>query len=369
MILSAKLDGDNSALARLTPQHLADLRASGLSDQQIAACRFHSLKSPALVQGVLRWKRYNGELGDCLCIPFMSAEGNPTGYARLKPDHPRKSKDDGKPIKYESPKGVANRAYFPPSTRATLKGSSIPMVLTEGEKKAAAADQHGFASIGLVGDWGWQKKRIKGKDGKSVGERELIDDLSAIPWQGRPVYLVFDSDAATNPNVRWAEWHLAEALARRGATVKVIRLPAGDPKPDRTLAKVGLDDFLLAHGPDAFRELLTSAVDPTPPEKGLTPNEAADDPHRLARLFIAERCQHADGLTLRFYREAWNRWAGSAWHVLPDEELRAELTVSAKAEMDRVNMIAQKLVDDEKPPTVRKVTGRLIAEWPTPCRA
>ena len=43
------------------------------------------------------------------------------------------------------------------------------------------------------------------------------------------------------------------------------------------------------------------------PEKGLTPNEAADDPHRLARLYIGERCRHDDGLTLRFWREEWHR--------------------------------------------------------------
>ena len=51
-------------LARLTPRHLADLRASGLSDATIAACGFHSLRAPASVQEALRWKRYNGELGD-----------------------------------------------------------------------------------------------------------------------------------------------------------------------------------------------------------------------------------------------------------------------------------------------------------------
>jgi putative DNA primase/helicase len=350
-------------LARLTPWHLADLRASGLSVQQIAACGFYSLQALASIQAALRWKRYNGELGDCLCIPFVAAAGKPTGYVRLKPDRPRKSKADGKPIKYESPKGASNRAYFPPGTLAALKDSSIPLVLTEGEKKAAKADQEGFACIGLVGVYGWQKKRTKDKDDKPQGERELIDDLAAIPWQGRPVFLCFDSDAATNPNVRRAECHLAEALARKGAIVKVVRLPQGDPRPDGTAGKVGLDDFLMARGPDAFRELLAAAVAPTPPEKGLTPNESADDPHRLARLFIGERCQHADGLTLRFWREEWNRWDGSAYRILPEKELRAELTASAKAEMDRVNLIAQKLADEEKgPPTVRKVTGRLIAD-------
>ena len=179
-------------------------------------------------------------------------------------------------------------------------------MITEGEKKAAKADQEGFPCIGFVGVYGWQKKRARGQEGKAQGERDLIDDLAAIPWQGRPVFLCFDSDAATNPNVRRAEWHLAEALVRHGAVVKIVRLPHGEPGPDGTPIKVGLDDFLVAHGPDAFRELLAAAAEPTPPEKGLTPIEAADDPHRLARLFIGERCEHAEGLTLRFWREEWH---------------------------------------------------------------
>jgi putative DNA primase/helicase len=350
-------------LARLTPRHLAELRRSGLSDEQIARCGFYSATAPATVQKLLNWKRYDGFLGDCLAIPFFDAESKPTGYVRLKPDCPRKSKEDGKPIKYESPKGAANRAYFPPGTRAALQDSTALFIITEGEKKAAAADQLGFACIGLVGVFGWQKKRAKDKDGKPQGEREPIADLALIQWQGRPVHLCFDSDAATNPSVRRAECTIAEALARQGAIVKVIRLPQGVAGPDGTAAKVGLDDFLLTHGQAAFRELMAAAVDPTPPEKGLTPNEAADDPHRLARLFIGERCEHAEGLTLRSWREEWHRWDGPAYRILPEKELRAELTVSAKAEMDRINLIAQKLADGEKAaPTVRKITGRMIAD-------
>src|SRR5206468_3537951 len=158
--------------ARLLPQHLADLRKSGLSDEQIRWCGFHSLQAPARIQKALNWKRYNGQLGDCLAFPFLDAEGKLTEYVRLKPDRPRKD-----------------------------------------------------------------------KEGKAQGERELIDDLAPIAWQGRLVPLCFDSDAATNPNVRRAEWDLAETLRRHGAIVRIVRLPAGDPGPDGTPAKVGLDDF------------------------------------------------------------------------------------------------------------------------------
>jgi hypothetical protein len=258
-------NGYAQAKGLLLPQHLADLYKSGLSDEQIAQCGFRSLQAPASVQKALRWQSYNGELGDCLAIPFRDADGKALDYCRLKPDRPRTANKDGKRVKYESPKGASNHPYFPPGTLAALKDPAAPLVVTEGEKKAAKADQEGFACIGLVGVYGWQQKRAKDKDGKPQGDRELIPGLAGIPWQGRPVFLVFDSDAADNPNVRLAEWYLAEVLARHGATVKVGRIPARDPGVEGPPAKVGLDDFLVGHGPDAFRKLLTTATEPEPP--------------------------------------------------------------------------------------------------------
>ena len=68
------------------------------------------------------------------------------------------------------------------------------------------------------------------------------------------VYIVFDSDAAHNTNVKINESMLAEALKNRGAEVKVVRLPAG---PDD--AKVGLDDYLVAHGADEAFDLVAYA--------------------------------------------------------------------------------------------------------------
>jgi putative DNA primase/helicase len=340
-----------------------DLHRSGLSDDQINRCRFYSLQTTESVQKVLRWRRYDGKLGNCLAIPFVTANGEDSGYCRLKPDWPRKSKEDGKPIKYESPKGSNNRAYFPPDTLAVLHDPSKPLLITEGEKKSAKADQEGFPCIGLVGAHGWQRKRRRDEKGEPQGDRELVEDLATLPWQARTVYLCFDSDAATNPNVRRGEWHLAETLARKGAIVAIVRLPQGNPGPDGISAKIGLDDFLVAHGPNGLNGLLAKAEEPTPP-LGLAPIEATDDPHRLARLFIGETCTHRDGLMLRYYREQWHKWDGSAYRIVGEKELRAELTRSAKAEMDRLNLIAQKLaaINDKPPPSVRKITGRLIGD-------
>ena len=113
-----------------------------------------------------------------MCFPYFGADGKPFGYVRLKRDKPRMK--HGKPIKYESPKESQNRAYFPPGTRGALADPTKPLILTEGEKKAAKADQEGFPCIGLTGVNGWQNKRPKDAAGKGTGERQLIPDLAAI---------------------------------------------------------------------------------------------------------------------------------------------------------------------------------------------
>jgi hypothetical protein len=245
----------------LLSQHLADLKNSGLLDETIAACRFYSVSDHAEARRILNWKGPAKDMGPFLAIPFFDLDGKPNCYIRLKPDRPRVNKKTGKPQKYESPYRKPSRAYLPPAVGAALADPTVPLLLTEGEKKAAAASQFGFPCLGLVGVWGWQKPRKAGAEGKKAGPRELIGDLDAVAWDGRTVYVVFDSDLADKPEVAWAEWHLAEALKARGAAVKVVRLPAG-----KDGAKVGLDDFLVAEGADAFRKLLGEAREAKRPE-------------------------------------------------------------------------------------------------------
>src|SRR5437763_1340594 len=79
-------------------------------------------------------------------------------------------------------------------------------------------------------------------------------DPAAVAWPGRRVYIAFDSDLTDKPDVRRAEWHLSEALRAAGADVRAVRLPPG-PGGE----KAGLDDFLLARGPDALRERIATA--------------------------------------------------------------------------------------------------------------
>jgi hypothetical protein len=273
--------GPSDSLPNLLPDHLADLRNSGLSDQQIGACGYYSLSDPTQVARLLNWKQ-PGHLGPCLAIPYRDRDGKATGFVRLKPDRPRTDRRSKKPVRYESPVGLGNRLYIPPGcTRAALADPHTDLLITEGEKKAAKGDQGGFATLGLTGVYGFQKKSDKTKKGEREGARELIEDLTAIPWQGRRVFVVFDSDRDQKPQVRCAEWHLAQALAARGATVKVVRLPAVPAGGDGQPSKVGLDDYLCSHTADDLRQLLAAAADPAEPEPA---DLAAEVKARIARL-------------------------------------------------------------------------------------
>jgi putative DNA primase/helicase len=211
------------------------------------------------IRRLLSWKAGRITLGPCLVIPFRRPDGSfipAEEFCRLKPDRPRKRKGGGGVVKYEQPAGKPLRAYFPAGTIAALSDPPVPLGITEGEKKAAEADQEGFKFIGLTGVDCWTQNG------------EMIPDLAAVVWQGRLVYVVYDSDAAENYNFRLAAWKLAQALANRGAVVKVLFLPPYGG------GKVGLDDFLVAHGPDALKALLDTAPDPVKPEKPTRPAQA-----------------------------------------------------------------------------------------------
>jgi hypothetical protein len=251
--------------ARLAPNHIADLRRSGLSFEQIEKCYFVTIKDSKKVCQILRWKGTNS-LGSCLGIPYRRPDGSlvrSNEFARLRPDNPRTNA--GRCIKYESPKGSTVRLYFPPATCDVLRDSSIPLLITEGEKKSAKADQEGFACLGLGGVEAWSRKREKGSDGRKLGKRELIADFDAVILEGRQVYIVFDSDIVDKVAVQLAEWNLSQALIQRGAIVKVIRLPHGRSDAESNPTKVGLDDFLVAHTADELRMLLGTARPPQDP--------------------------------------------------------------------------------------------------------
>jgi hypothetical protein len=179
-----------------------------------------------------------------LLLPVHQPDGSNGRYV-LKPDQPRLD-EQGKPRKYESQRGQPNVLHVPTRCRARITDPNVDLFITEGWKKAAALAGIGKTVVGISGVWNWQK------------DHALIPDWQAIlpSLAGRRVFIVFDSDAATNKHVRLAEDTLAGAfLLERGADAFILRIP---PEPDGS--KNGADDYIARHGVAAFDRLVADTV-------------------------------------------------------------------------------------------------------------
>lgn len=157
----------------------------------------------------------------------------------FRPDSPRQARNrsgklSDKVIKYEYPRGMAMRLDCPPFCRDKLADPSIPLWITEGQKKADALTTHGLCAIALSGVWGF-----KGRN--NFGGITLLSDFDYIALNSRSVRVVFDSDVMLKSSVRLALERLIEHLHRKGAYPAPVYLP-GEGE-----SKVGVDDFLLNH--------------------------------------------------------------------------------------------------------------------------
>lgn len=293
----------------LKAAHLAELCASGISKELIEASGIRSV-SDTEARELLKWKPSRNSSGGSMsgwAIPFRENGKAITNYHQVKPDNPR-TNDNDKTIKYENPRGKSVRAYFPPGFAKALPVART-LLITEGPKKALSATSHGYACVGLVGVWGWQQKRKRTDAGRKYGRRELIADLAAIDWTGRQVVIVFDSDAATNGLVLLAEYKLAEALQTAGATVRIVRLPSLDD------GKTGLDDFIVAKGPEELQRLIAEA-------------EQAEEPPAprvmdWAQLYIADQHTGPKAVAIRWHRDEYYTWSDNRYEKLSASELAA----------------------------------------------
>jgi hypothetical protein len=192
---------DPLSLARV---HLDSLRARGLSDESIRLASLHTERDPEKLRLMLNREFPIKQMG--IVIPFFDITGSPISYRRVR-WLPTWTRAGGEEARYDQPSEVATRVYFPPRVRQVREDASTPIIITEGEFKAIAADQHGIASIGICGVGMWSKPREK--DEPKGTPRTLHPDLLDITWKDRIVYIGFDSDtiyktgpAKPSPNSR-----------------------------------------------------------------------------------------------------------------------------------------------------------------------
>jgi hypothetical protein len=216
------------------PDHLTDLRRSGLSDETIQTAGINTIPP----KDISKRLGYNPQgLTSMYEIPYGE------GFFRYRCFY-----EEGKTgPKYLQKKDSGNRLYIPPFAASILADTTKPIYFTEGEKKALKACQEGLACIGLSGLWNWKDK------GKG-----LISDFDKIAMEDRTVYLIPDNDYKKpnkhgyKKNLEQAVNDLAEALIERGATVSIVELPDGPEK--------GIDDYLCNHTVSEFLELPVKEV-------------------------------------------------------------------------------------------------------------
>lgn len=255
------ISGSNHQVPSLSSVHLEELRASGISEADAQQHGIRTLTCPKQIQTHLHWENPSRvkNLGPCLFIPYHDAQGKRTDYCRIKPSVPPLD-SKGKSSKYLGPKGKPVQVYFPVVSSPVYHDPSVPLVITEGEKKALCASIHGLTTIGLGGVSCWSKKRKKDAQGRPIGPRELHPTLAELPWKGRLVYIAFDSDRTSKEQVLREEYQLAKALMVEGAVVKIVQIP-----PSEGGGKQGLDDYLVANGRGAMLELIDKAEPPKAP--------------------------------------------------------------------------------------------------------
>ncbi len=129
------------------------------------------------------------------------------------------------------------------------KHPEIPMILTEGEKKAACLLSMGFVAVALPGIW---MGRVKGEE-----KDHLHPDLLPMVQPGRKFIILFDNDEkpSTQKAVHLATVLTGKVIEAAGASCYSASLPFGSEK--------GVDDFVTANGkraPSLIAKILESAL-------------------------------------------------------------------------------------------------------------
>jgi hypothetical protein len=223
----------------LEPKHKKELRASGLTDKTIKNAGIYWADFAKIERLLGKSKTTENNTGGGLVYPYPPLDGTEESkpYVVVKLDN---DPGDGKKAN-RAPKGRGNRLYAPATLdRSILQDASITLCITEGQKKTLAAIQEGIPCVGLTGVFNFRNKDDKGVP-------SVLPDFDAVALAGRRMEIVYDGDAAQNPQVVRAEKQLGKVLNKLGARAFVVRLPEG-PGGE----KVGFDDYLLDHSKEEF---------------------------------------------------------------------------------------------------------------------
>jgi len=150
------------------------------------------------------------------------------------------------------PDRESDRRIAEPFWKWVAANPQVPVMLTEGAKKAGCLLSCGYAAIALPGIYGGYSTL---SSASSAGiQHALIPELNCIATPGRRVVICFDNDSkpTTIRNVQTATRTLGNLLQARGAQVQVMTWTGESEK--------GIDDLVMAQGVHALHHLYDSAL-------------------------------------------------------------------------------------------------------------
>ena len=224
------------------------------------------------IHEALNWKltRFGYQARETQQAALLVNEDGSTWQAKLS--HPRLDRIKGTAQKYETPVG-SDRAYLPPippsirqaiaqryGVDVPLFGSfwnwleqhpQIPIVFTEGGKKALCLLSLGYVAIALYGINGGY--RVRDPD-KNVVPPYLLAEVGRFARLGRPTTLVFDQDM--KPDTRST---VARALSRFGGLLTAagceVTIAQWQPEQGK-----GVDDLCVQSGANAVHGAIANAL-------------------------------------------------------------------------------------------------------------
>ena len=271
------------------PQHLAEWITGSACHPDLAAANVQSIAGSAVLEALAgdRLEQLGGHANQYatgavsrLLRPLepVAAAGGwwcagldplanwaPMEWGCFKPDAPRWDATKAKPRKYEHPLATPARLFWlrVPAVVAQLvavrhgltlplevaadrtgdagafwrwwaKTPALPLLLTEGSKKAAALLSQGLPAVAGPGIW------------NPSARGELLPELAAVPLKGRPVWVLFDGSDRPDPAEPRAARRVGRLLVRAGASVLVGCCPGPHKGADDHLAAGGTWEQLAA---------------------------------------------------------------------------------------------------------------------------
>lgn len=246
----ARITSNFTNLKQVKQRMLEDLQESCLTEQDAKVLGVRAYLAEETVDLGLQVNRAGYQ------IPYFDLHGrgtkefyrfrfleydNAKGFGKLVHSNGNGSKALKHDLRYTQPSNKPPQLYLPPTVdwAEVSQDVKVPIVFTEGEKKAACACKHGIATIGLGGVWNFKSA----KEGV-----HLLPVFEKFKWDSRDVYICYDSDAQSNVHVCQAENVFAHELLNCGAVVYICRIPKLEG-----MSKTGIDDFIREQGDEAFK--------------------------------------------------------------------------------------------------------------------